>query len=57
MANKKRMLIRHVVDRKPGFLYYIDREGNLWEVEMSRGGRKKGTTLNKLAKIDLAEDK
>jgi len=34
---------KHVVDRKPGFLYYVDGKGNVCEARMSRGGKKKKT--------------
>lgn len=36
-----RVIVKDVVDRKPGFLYYVDGEGNVCEAEMSRKGRKK----------------
>jgi len=32
---------KHVVDRKPGYLYYVDGKGNVCEARMSRGGKKK----------------
>ena len=36
-----KILVKEAVVRKPGFLYYIDGQGNLCEAEMARGGRKK----------------
>ena len=29
------------VQRKPGYLYYVDGEGNVCEAEMKHGGKKK----------------
>lgn len=28
------IVVKNVIERKPGFLYYIDGEGNLCEAEM-----------------------
>jgi len=41
------IIAKNVVNRKPGFLYYIDGKGNVCEAKMSRGGRKKKTTAKK----------
>ena len=30
-----------VVKRKPGYLYYVDGQGNVCEAKMSRGGKRK----------------
>jgi hypothetical protein len=35
------IVVPNAVERKKGFLYYIDAEGNLCEAKMARGGRKK----------------
>jgi hypothetical protein len=35
------IIVKGVVNRKPGFLYYIDGKGNVCEAKMSRGGKKK----------------
>ena len=35
------IIIPHAVERKKGFLYYIDGEGNICEAEMARRGRSK----------------
>lgn len=35
---------KNVVERKPGYLYYIDSAGNVCEAKMSRGGKKKKAT-------------
>jgi len=36
-----RILIKNAVDRKKGFLYYIDSKGNVCETQMARSGMKK----------------
>ena len=36
-----RIIAKGVVDRKKGFLYYVDGAGNVCEAKMARGGRKK----------------
>ena len=36
-----KVIKKNVVDRKPGFLYYIDGQGNVCEAKMSRGGKRK----------------
>ena len=36
-----RIIAKKIVDRQPGFLYYVDGEGNVCEAKMARGGRKK----------------
>ncbi len=35
------VVVRNVVKRKPGYLYYVDGKGNVCEARMSRGGKKK----------------
>ena len=35
------IVVKNAVKRKPGFLYYIDGEGNLCEAKMARGGKHK----------------
>ena len=35
------VILKNAVQRKKGFLYYIDGKGNVCEAKMSRGGRKK----------------
>ncbi len=35
------VLVRNVVKRKPGYLYYVDGKGNVCQAKMARGGRKK----------------
>jgi len=36
-----KVIAKKVVDRKPGYLYYVDGKGNVCEAKMARGGRKK----------------
>ena len=35
------VILKNIVKRKPGYLYYIDGKGNVCEAKMSRGGKKK----------------
>lgn len=35
------VIVKSVVKRKPGYLYYVDGKGNVCEAKMSRGGKKK----------------
>jgi len=44
-----RIVVKKVIKRKPGHLYYIDAEGNVCEAVMARGGkRKKGSRKKRL---------
>lgn len=36
-----KVLVRNVVKRRPGYLYYVDGKGNVCEAKMARGGRRK----------------
>jgi len=36
-----KIIIKGAVKRKPGYLYYVDAQGNVCEAKMARGGRKK----------------
>ena len=36
-----KIIVKNVVERKPGFLYYIDGQGNVCESLMARGKKKK----------------
>lgn len=36
-----KILVKNVVKRKPGHLYYVDGKGNVCEAVMARGGKKK----------------
>ena len=35
------IIIRNAVQRKVGYLYYVDGQGNVCEAEMARGGKSK----------------
>ena len=45
-----KIIVKNVVERKPGFLYYVDGQGNVCEAKMARGGKKKKTTKKKAKK-------
>ena len=36
-----KVIAKGVVQRKSGFLYYVDGKGNVCEAKMARGGKKK----------------
>jgi len=36
-----RIVVKKVITRKPGHLYYVDGQGNVCEAKMARGGKKK----------------
>jgi hypothetical protein len=36
-----KIVVKKVIKRKPGHLYYIDGAGNVCEAKMARGGKKK----------------
>lgn len=35
------VIAKNIVQRKPGFLYYVDGKGNVCEAKMARGGKRK----------------
>ena len=35
------VIAKNVVNRKSGYLYYVDGKGNVCEAKMARGGKKK----------------
>lgn len=45
-----KIVVKKVVTRKPGHLYYVDGQGNVCEAVMARGGKKKKATKKKAAK-------
>jgi hypothetical protein len=45
-----KIIAKNVVERKPGFLYYVDGQGNVCEAKMARGGKKKKVAKKKVAK-------
>lgn len=42
-----KILVKNVVKRKPGHLYYVDGKGNVCEAVMARGGKKKKKAAKK----------
>ena len=36
-----KVIVKNVVKRKPGYLYYVDGKGNVCEAKMARGGKRK----------------
>lgn len=36
-----KIIVKNVIERKSGMLYYVDGKGNVCEAKMSRGGKKK----------------
>ncbi len=40
-----RIIVKNVVEREPGFLYYVDGDGNLCKAKMKTGGKKKRRKL------------
>jgi hypothetical protein len=45
-----KILVKNVVERKPGYLYYVDGSGNVCEAKMARGGKKKKAVKKKPVK-------
>jgi hypothetical protein len=41
------IIVKNAVVRKPGYLYYVDKNGSVCEAKMSHGRRKKGSTKKK----------
>lgn len=36
-----KIIVKKVITRRPGHLYYVDGKGNVCEAKMARGGKKK----------------
>lgn len=36
-----KIVVKNAVERKSGYLYYVDGKGNVCEAQMKRGGKKK----------------
>jgi len=45
-----KIIAKGVVERKSGYLYYVDGKGNVCEAKMARGGKKKKKAVKKPAK-------
>ncbi len=54
-----KIIVKKVITRKPGHLYYVDGQGNVCEAVMARGGKKKKkkATKKKAAKKKPAKKK
>ena len=52
-----KVIVKSVVERKPGHLYYVDGKGNVCEAKMARGGKKKKKVAKKPAKKKVAKKK
>jgi len=44
-----KIVVKNVITRKPGHLYYVDGQGNVCEAVMARGGKKKKAVKKKVA--------
>jgi len=42
-----KVIAKNVVNRKSGYLYYVDGKGNVCEAKMARGGKKKKKAAKK----------
>lgn len=45
-----KIIVKGVVKRRSGYLYYVDSQGHLCEAKMARGGKKKKKSSKKPAK-------
>jgi hypothetical protein len=45
-----KIVVKKVIVRKPGHLYYVDGAGNVCEAVMARGGKKKKKSAKKTTK-------
>jgi len=45
-----KILVKNVIKRKPGHLYYVDGSGNVCEAKMARGGKRKKAAKKKVVK-------
>ncbi len=52
-----KILVKKVIKRKPGFLYYVDGQGNVCEAKMARGGKKKKKAKKKVVKKKVVKKK
>jgi len=42
-----KVLVKHAIKRKTGYLYYVDGKGNVCEAKMARGGKKRSKKKKK----------
>ena len=52
-----KIIVKNVIKRKPGHLYYVDGAGNVCEAKMARGGKKKKKVAKKPVKKKVAKKK
>ncbi len=52
-----KIIAKNVVERKSGFLYYVDGKGNVCEAKLARGGKKKKKVAKKVVKKKVAKKK
>jgi len=52
-----KIIAKKVVERKSGYLYYVDGKGNVCEAKMARGGKKKKKAAKKPVKKKVAKKK
>jgi hypothetical protein len=52
-----KIIAKKVVDRKSGYLYYVDGQGNVCEAKMARGGKKKKAAKKKVVKKKVVKKK
>jgi hypothetical protein len=52
-----KIIAKNVVDRKSGYLYYVDGKGNVCEAKMARGGKKKKAAKKKPVKKKAVKKK
>ena len=42
-----KIIVKNVIKRKPGHLYYVDGKGHVCEAKMARGGKRKKKAAKK----------
>ena len=52
-----KIIAKKVVERKSGYLYYVDGKGNVCEAKMARGSKKKKKAAKKPVKKKVAKKK
>lgn len=52
-----KIIAKNIVERKSGFLYYVDGKGNVCEAKMARGGKKKKKVAKKAVKKKVVKKK
>jgi hypothetical protein len=45
-----KIIVKNVIKRQPGCLYYVDGAGNVCEAKMARGGKRKKKAKKKATK-------